>query len=111
MKIVEFYYPDFDKTMNILILCSREALNKSEASWRMRVKREVAIKIIDMLVKKGLLQPVRERLVWTKEGIKKMKYRYPKYKTTERGLELIKKMDELLQEYLGAAPSKWINMP
>ena len=109
MKTAEFYYPDFDKAMNILLLCRDKALNKSEISRIIEVrKRDVVIDIVDMLVERGLLRPVRERRVWTREGVRTIRLGYPKYTLSERGAEFLRRMEDLLHEYLGAAPERWI---
>jgi len=108
-RTAEFYYPDFDKAMNILILCRDKALNKSEISRIIEVrKRDVVIDIVDMLVERGLLRPVRERRVWTRERVRTIRLGYPRFTLSERGAEFLRRMEELLHEYLGATPERWI---
>ena len=96
-RTAEFYYPDFDKVMNILILCRERALNKSELSRAIGVRRrDIVIGIVDMLVERGLLRLVRERRVWGREGVRTIRLGHPRFTLSERGKEFLRGMEELL---------------
>ena len=40
-RSAEFYYPDFGKAMNILLLCRDKTLNKSEISRIIEVRKRI----------------------------------------------------------------------